>query len=232
MVSLSIVATPIGNLNDISVRALEVLKSADVIVCEDTRVSGTLLSHFGIRKEQPPLSLHHHSEEGAFEKVFNALKEGKSVAYITDAGTPGVNDPGGKLVEYISAHAPEISIVPIPGPNAAVTLASVSGIPMDTYCMMGFPPHKKGRKAFFEKVLASEDPVIFYESTHRILKSLEELQKLLPASETRWCIVGRELTKRHETIIRGTIEQVFSKLQGGETRGEFVVVVSRWTPKL
>lgn len=231
MPSLYIIATPIGNLDDITLRALETLKSVDAIACEDTRVSGTLLNHFEIRKEHPPLSLHHHSEEGAFQKVLVLLKEGKSVAYITDAGTPGVNDPGGKLVEYVARHAPEISIVPIPGANAAVTLASASGIPMDTYCMVGFPPHKKGRKSFFERVLASEDPVIFYESTHRILKSLEELLKLLPEGESRYCVLGRELTKRHETILRGTIEEVLKSLRDGETRGEFVVIVSRWRPK-
>jgi len=228
---LYIVATPIGNLDDITLRALEVLKSVDVIACEDTRVSGTLLSHFEIRKEHPPLSLHHHSEEGAFQRILSVLQEGKSVAYITDAGTPGVNDPGGKLVEYVDTHAPEISIVPIPGANAATALASVSGIPMDRYCMMGFPPHKKGRKSFFERVLASEDPVIFYESTHRILKSLEECLRLLPEGESRYCVVGRELTKRHETIVRGTIQEVLMQLQGGEIRGEFVVIVSRWISK-
>ncbi len=218
-----VVATPIGNLQDISFRALEALKRADFILCEDTRVSQKLLNHFGISK--PLISYHQHSKSAKVESIIRLLKQGKNVALITDAGTPGISDPGNKLIWDITQELGEsVNIIPIPGPSALATIASVAGIPMDKFLFLGFPPQKKGRNKFFKEVIDSKYPVIFYESPYRIIKSLKQLQELDLEIEA---IVGRELTKKFETIYRGRIDKVIELIEKDKTKGEFAVIVKR-----
>jgi 16S rRNA (cytidine1402-2'-O)-methyltransferase len=216
-----IVATPIGNLKDISERACETLRSVDAILCEDTRVTSKLLASKEIRK--PLVAYHQHADARRVSEILAMLEEGKSLALVTDAGTPSISDPGGKLVEAVIAKfGTEIEIVPIPGPSALIAALSVSGFPADEFLFLGFPPHKKGRKTFFARIASQESTVIFYESTHRILKSLGELGT---AIGNRAVVVCRELTKLHETIYRGTAAEVTENLTADSIKGEFVVVV-------
>ena len=183
MSTLFIVSTPIGNLEDISQRALRILKEADLILCEDTRVTKKLLDHYQIKT--PTLSYHQHSKLQKTEYIINLLKGGRNLALVSDAGTPGISDPGNKLIEEIihyndrSAQIMELKIVPVPGPSAVTCAASISGFPMDKFIFMGFPPVKEKRKKFFEEVLNSKYPLIFYESPYRIIKTLSELQSLV-----------------------------------------------------
>ncbi len=218
--TLFIVATPIGNLEDITLRALRILKEVEAIACEDTRVTSHLLSHYSISK--PLLSLHQHSGQFQFGKILTLLKEGKSVAYVSDAGTPGVSDPGNKLVEQ--AVAENFVVVPIPGASALATLISVSGIDMQKFSFLGFPPHKKGRETFFKEVAASEIPVLYYDSPHRVIKNILLLQTFAPAKKI---ILGRELTKMFEEIVRGNAEEIEAYFSQNPTKmkGEFSVII-------
>ncbi|PIY92668.1 MAG: 16S rRNA (cytidine(1402)-2'-O)-methyltransferase, partial [Candidatus Magasanikbacteria bacterium CG_4_10_14_0_8_um_filter_42_12] len=147
---LSIVATPIGNLGDITLRALEVLKIADIILCEDTRVTKKLLSHYEI--DTPTMSYHQHSDEKKISEILSLLADGKHLALVTDAGTPGISDPGNKLIAECRMQNAELEIIPIPGPSAVIAALSISGLPTDKFIFMGFPPHKKGRETFFREV--------------------------------------------------------------------------------
>ncbi|QQR60582.1 16S rRNA (cytidine(1402)-2'-O)-methyltransferase [Candidatus Uhrbacteria bacterium] len=216
---LYIVATPIGNLEDITLRALRTLKEADAIACEDTRVSGKLLKHYEIKKTL--IALHEHSADKIVERIAGEIKQGRSIAYISDAGTPGVNDPGGKLVAACVQHG--IKIEPIPGPSALTTAISVCGFAMDDFVYLGFAPHKKGRQTFFQEVAAREIPTVFFESTHRIGKAMESLAATLP--KDRQIFIGRELTKMHETLYRGTVDEAAKQLQATSSKGEFVIIV-------
>lgn len=216
---LYIVATPIGNLGDITLRALRALKEADVVLCEDTRVTQKLLSHFAI--EKPLVSYHQHSRLQKTEQILQLLREGKNLALVSDAGTPGISDPGNELVNQALQHSNNLTIVPIPGPSALTVVASIAGFSMDKFVFLGFPPAKKGRKTFFEKVAASEYPVVLYESPYRIVKTLAELQ---PDARI---VVGRELTKKFETIYRGSAAEVLQQLKKETPRGEFVLIISR-----
>ena len=217
---LFIVATPIGNLEDITLRALRILKEVDLVVCEDTRVTSKLLSHYSISK--PLMSLHQHSKEGQFEKIITELNAGKNVAYASDAGTPGVSDPGNKLVE--AAILENIAVVPIPGAAALTALISVAGIDMQSFIFLGFPPHKKGRETFFKKVEEADLPVVYYDSPHRVLKNLELLEKI---GSRKQIIIGRELTKMFEEIVRGNISDIEKYFQEHpeKLKGEFAVIV-------
>lgn len=219
-----VVATPIGNLGDISLRALETLKSVGLILAEDTRVTSKLLAVHGIAV--PMKVWHQHSGPEAAEPALELLRAGGEVALVSDAGTPGINDPGGRLVALVSRELPEVRIVPIPGPNAAVTALSVSGFPADRYSYRGFVPHKKGRRTFFAEVAESGETVVFYESKYRIAKALGELSAVFSAVGTpdRPVLVARELTKKFETLYRGTVTQVAASV-GTDAPGEFVVVV-------
>lgn len=217
---LFVIATPIGNLSDLSPRAAEVLRSVDLIVCEDTRVALKLLTYLKIKKSL--LAISQHADEARLARAIDALKQGRSVALTTDAGTPGISDPGGKLVEAALRKLPNLQVVPIPGPCAAIAALSVSGFPADKFFFFGFPPHKKGRRAYFARVAASRETVVFYESTHRILKTLGELGA---AIGDRCLVVCRELTKLHETIYRGSSVEVTSRLKRGSIKGEFVIIV-------
>jgi len=233
MATLFIVATPIGNLKDISLRALEVLKEVDLILCEDTRVTQKLLNRYGIKT--PTLSYHQHSKLKKIDYILNLLKQGKNLALVSDAGTPGISDPGNKLINKIAEFAGveplQIKIVPIPGPSAVTTAASISGFPMDRFLFLGFPPAKKKRKRFFEELsrqLAElKCPVIFYESPYRILKTLNELNSLYTKYniQNTDIVVCRELTKKFETIYRGKIEKVIKEIEKDKIKGEFVVIV-------
>jgi 16S rRNA (cytidine1402-2'-O)-methyltransferase len=214
---LYIVATPIGNLEDITLRALRILKEVDVVLCEDTRVTKKLLDHFKIEKQL--ISYHQHSKLQKTEEILTLLKEGKSIALVSDAGTPGISDPGNKLVKEVSEKLPEVSLVSIPGASAVAALASITGFSMDKFLFLGFPPVKKGRKKFFEQIASLSYPVVLYESPYRIIKTLGELPQL---SEV---VVGRELTKKFETIYRGTATQVAQQITKDQTKGEFVLVL-------
>lgn len=220
MGTLYIVATPIGNLADITLRALETLKKVDLILCEDTRVTKKILLHYKIAK--PLLSYHQHSKEDKMQEILDMLLQGKNLALVCDAGTPGISDPGNELIAFLLEKKPDMRVVPIPGPSAVAALASVAGIPMDKFLFLGYPPHKKGRRKFFEEVVQSMRPVIFYESPFRVLKSLQEIYSLNP---TLFVVVGRELTKKFETVYRGTIAEAIEQLHASQQKGEFVIVV-------
>ena len=217
--TLYIVATPIGNLSDISSRALEVLSSVDVILCEDTRVTANLLARYNLKKETR--SYHHHSTDAVINEIVELLKVGKNLACVSDAGTPGISDPGNILVAKVRENLPDCQIIPIPGASAVISALSVSGFPTDKFLFLGFPPHKKGRKSFFEEVKNSEYTVAFYESNHRIKKMIDELSEVLESE--RQIVRCRELTKKFETTYTGTIEQI--KEMNVSEKGEFVVIV-------
>lgn len=228
MADLFIVATPIGNLEDISLRAIRVLKEVDIILCEDTRVTRKLLSRYNI--ETSVLSYHQHSQLKKVNYIVDLLKKGKNLALVSDSGTPGISDPGNKLIEFLIKENIDVSIIPIPGCSALISAASISGFPMDRFTFLGFPPHKKKRNKFFEELLRQlvdlKHPVIFYESPHRIIKTLEEISK--KSKEINFnlqVIVCRELTKKFETIYRGTINEVVKKIKDDKIKGEFTIII-------
>ena len=218
--TLFIVATPIGNLGDMTLRALETLKSVDSILCEDTRVTSRLLAHYEIKR--PLVSCHEHTDDNRLKQLIDRLGQGESLAFVSDAGTPGLSDPGNKLVSL--ALESDIAVVPIPGVSALATLVSVAGIDMREFTFLGFPPHKKGRETFFRKVAAAEMPVMYYESPHRVLKNLELLASFASGKRV---IIGRELTKLFEEIVRGTMEEALTYFSEHpeKVKGEFVVIV-------
>jgi 16S rRNA (cytidine1402-2'-O)-methyltransferase len=229
---LYIVATPIGNLEDITLRALRILREVDLILCEDTRVAKKLLDRYEIKK--PLLSYHHHSKLSRVEKIIEHLENGKNLALVSDAGTPGVSDPGNRLIASLLETKSEklkaknygrefLQIIPIPGASAVATIASVAGISMDRFCFLGFSPHKKGREKFFREVAEAKYPVIYFESSHRFLKNLELLEKFRPDVKL---IVGRELTKMFEETRRGSISEISKYYKGNDNKikGEFVVI--------
>ncbi len=215
MGKLYIVATPIGNLEDITLRAVRTLKEVDLIACEDTRHTRILLDHYDIKT--PTVSYHQHSKITKIEYIINQLKEGKDIALVTDAGTPGISDPGVMLMSY--AIKSKIDIVSIPGPSAFLAAASVSGLPLNNFLYLGFLPKKKGRKTLLRTLVKEQKTIIFYESPYRIIKTLEELQNFLGDKEV---VVCRELTKKFEQTYRGKISQVLPKIK---PKGEFVVLI-------
>jgi len=219
---LYIVSTPIGNLEDITLRALRTLKEVDYILCEDTRVAGKILSHYEITSKL--ISFHQHSSPEKLKYLVDLLRLGNSLALITDAGTPGVSDPGGKLIEEILKIDSDAKIVSIPGPSAITALVAVSGIPIDRFAFYGFLPNKNGRQKMLKEISAMQYPVIIYESKHRILKLLREISIIMPSAQI---IIGRELTKMHETIYRGSAENILKTLEDNkeEQKGEFVVII-------
>lgn len=217
---LYVVATPIGNLQDITLRALETLKSVDFVACEDTRITSKLLNHYSIQKTL--ISYHQHSELKKIDLIIGKLKEGSNIALVTDAGTPGISDPGNILVA--EAIKNKIETHPISGVSALVSLVSVAGIDLQKFLFLGFPPHKKGRETFFKEVIESKYPIIYYESPHRFIKNLE-LLKLLGCQKR--IIIGRELTKIFEQVVRGNISEIISYFQENpdKVKGEFVAIV-------
>lgn len=234
MATLFVVGTPIGNLEDITLRALRVLKEVDLVLCEDTRVTKRLLSKYDIAT--PTMSYHAQSKLAKVDKILNLLEEGKNLALVSDAGTPCISDPGVLLVSQVrekfglsavrSAQAGDaVAIVPIPGPSALITALSSAGISVAEFTFLGFLPHKKGRETLFKEIAESKRVMAFYESPHRIEKALESLEKFCGAE--RKIIIARELTKIYEEFVRGTVAEVrehFIK-NPERLRGEFVVIV-------
>ena len=220
MSTLYIVATPIGNLADITYRAIETLTAADFIAAEDTRHSKRLLNHYDIKT--PLVSFHSHSSETKIESLIKRLEKGESAAVISDAGTPCISDPGFKFVNLATLKG--ITVVPIPGPSALTTLISASGFPTDTFTFHGFLPHKKGRQTVIKALVDTKHCHIFYESVHRFPKLLKELTEHVSAERT--ICVGRELTKMHEEIWRGSVEAAQQHFNESNTKGEFVVIVA------
>ncbi|EKD56809.1 MAG: hypothetical protein ACD_58C00084G0005 [uncultured bacterium] len=234
---LYIIGTPIGNLEDITYRAVRILGKVDLIACEDTRHTKILLDRYNINK--PLVSYHQHSQITKIDYLINELKAGKNIALVTDAGTPGISDPGGFLVQKTieqcnlstSLEADKITIIPIPGPSAITTLLSVSGMPTDSFLFLGFLPKKKGRQTLFRNLLKASglklfEAIVFYESPHRIVQTLKELQLSVGNYDV---VIGRELTKQFEEIYRGKIGQAITYFDQKEPRGEFTVVL-RTTP--
>ncbi len=221
---LYVVATPIGNLEDMTLRAMRILREVDLILCEDTRVSQKLLQHFEIKK--PLLSYHQHSRLQRIDEVIKKINDGQNIALVTDAGTPGVSDPGNVLVrEVIERCGPEAEIISIPGVSAVTSAASIAGLPSDRFLFLGFLPHKKGKETLLKRIAESTETVIFYESPHRILKTLQKLNAIV--SPDRKVVVLRELTKKFEQRVGETIEECldyFEKHQD-KIKGEFAVVV-------
>ena len=220
MPNLYIIATPIGNLEDITLRALRVIKEVDLILCEDTRHTKRLLDKYEIIAQT--MSYHQHSKISKIDKIVGLLESGKNLALVSDAGTPGISDPGNKLVEYLVENKIDVNIIPIPGPSAVVSALSVSGFPTDNFIFLGFVPHKKGRQTFFKNLAEEKRTVVFYESPHRIMKTLESLKEYIPEKEI---VVCRELTKIYETIYRGKPKEITKKITPEQVKGEFVLVI-------
>jgi len=237
---LYIVGTPIGNLEDISMRALRIFSEADFVLCEDTRITKRLLDHYKVTTKT--ISFHQHSNEKKIQEILGLLEDGKDLALVTDAGTPGISDPGGVLVSrVIEKFGDDVKIESVPGPSAVTAALSISGIPSDKFVFMGFPPHKKGRQTFLKKVIEPDYPVVLYESKHRILKLLNELKDLrdniyLPDDKKtekkiknlESVVVCRELSKMHETVYRGNLENIIERISENKNdqKGEFVVIIN------
>ncbi len=224
MVTLYIIGTPIGNLEDVTLRALRVLKEVDLVLCEDTRVTKRLLSKYDITT--PTMSYHAQSKLSKVEKIFSLLEAGKNLALVSDAGTPCISDPGVLLVsQVLEKFGDKVAVVPIPGPSALTTALSAAGISVAEFTFLGFLPHKKGRETFFKEIAVSTRVMVFYESPHRIEKTLEALEKFCGAE--RRVIIARELTKIYEEFVRGTVTEVRAHFSAypDRVRGEFVVIV-------
>ncbi|HAT68850.1 MAG: 16S rRNA (cytidine(1402)-2'-O)-methyltransferase [Candidatus Yonathbacteria bacterium RIFOXYC2_FULL_47_9] len=224
MATLFVIGTPIGNLEDITLRALRVLKEVDLVLCEDTRMTARLFSKYDIAT--PKMSYHAQSKLSKSDKILALLEEGKNLALVSDAGTPCISDPGSLLLAQVrEKFGDAVVIVPIPGPSALITALSAAGISVAEFTFLGFLPHKKGRETLFKEIAASSRVMAFYESPHRIEKALESLEKFCGAD--RGVIVARELTKIHEEFVRGTATEVRAHFTQNpdRVRGEFVVIV-------
>src|SRR5690554_2357966 len=221
MGNLYMVATPIGNLEDITLRALQTLRDVDVIACEDTRHTQRLLNHYDIHKRL--IACHAHNERSSAAGIVKLLSEGSSVAFVSDAGTPGISDPGARVVQAVRAAG--YSIVPIPGVSALATLVSVSGFTGKTFTFEGFLSPKSGRrKSRLQQLLERNEAFILYESPFRIVKLLAELSELAP---DRSVLIGRELTKAYEELVEGRAQEVALNFSSRDSiKGEFVLCVS------
>ena len=217
---LFVVGTPIGNLADITYRAVDTLNSVDFIFAEDTRVSKKLLNHYNIDKKI--YSYHDHSKDSEVEKLTNLLESGNDVALISDAGTPTVSDPGYRLIRECVKKG--VDIVPIPGPSAVTTALSVAGLPSDSFTFVGFLPQKKGRIKKIEQLSEINNTIILFESPHRLLKTLNQLFEILG---NRQVAIGRELTKLYEEIIRGNLKDVIQEFSKKSVKGEIVIMIGK-----
>lgn len=220
---LYVVATPIGNLEDITLRALSTLKKVDRVIAEDTRVTKKLLNRYAI--DVPLFSLHARSTRREFEKVVEMVESGQNLALITDAGTPGISDPGHLIVRMVRECCGEKAVVPIPGASAVTTALSVAGLPADDFVFMGFLPHKKGRQKTLDLAVALDRTLVLYESPHRIHKLLDELFERVPE---RQLVIAHELTKLYEHVAAGTVSELRERMTKGDIsdRGEFVVILA------
>jgi 16S rRNA (cytidine1402-2'-O)-methyltransferase len=215
---LYIVATPIGNLEDITLRAIRTLKEVDFVVAEDTRHSGILLQKHEIKT--PQLSFHSHSPEFQLQKLIGMLREGKNLALISDAGTPGISDPGYVLIK--SAIENGIKVCAIPGPSAVITAIVASGLPSHRFLYLGFLPLKKGRKTLIESLKECEYTVVFYEAPHRIERTLQQFFEILGDRQIAVC---REMTKMFEEVFRGSLTEAIKHFEKNKPRGEFTIVL-------
>jgi 16S rRNA (cytidine1402-2'-O)-methyltransferase len=217
---LYLVATPIGNLGDITLRALETLRRVDVVASEDTRKTGRLLKHYDIQK--PQIAFHEHNEAEAGARVLTMLRAGQSVALVTNAGTPGISDPGYTLVR--AAIDEGLAVTMIPGPAALVMAVVLSGLPAHSFCFRGFAPRKAGaRRRFYAADAGLPYTLIYYESPHRLIASLEDA---LAALGDRRAAVANDLNKMYEAVERGTLSELLERLRGAPVRGEYVLVVA------
>ncbi len=225
MSNLYIVGTPIGNLEDITLRAVRILGEVDFILAEDTRVTRKLLNSYKIGTKV--ISFHEHSKENSYENILKLLQDGKNLALVTDAGTPGISDPGSKLVERVRRELLETKIVSVPGPSSVTAAISISGIPMTNFYFAGFAPHKKGRQTFFKNIfknLEEDTAFVFFESPHRIIKALNSLNEYWPDKKI---VITREITKIFEETLSGTAVELLGLFNEfpEKIRGEFVVIV-------
>ncbi len=217
MSRLYVIATPIGNLEDVSLRALSTLANVGFVLAEDTRVTKKLLERYNIKTRL--ISYHQHSKLKKMDHIAKLAKD-YDLALVSDAGTPGISDPGNQLIEFLLKKVEGLRVIPIPGAFAGAAALSISGLPSDKFIFLGFPPHKKGRNTFFQRLAGYDQTVVIYESRYRIIKTLNEL-----APYKRKLVVCRELTKQFETIYRGSAEEIIQDL-GEDPKGEFVVVIS------
>ncbi len=220
--TLYVVATPIGNLEDMTLRGIRILGEVDHIFAEDTRVTRGLLTYFNISK--PIASYNAHATEARHSEAIEMLRAGKNIALVSDAGTPGISDPGCMLVAQVRAEVPDAKIVAVPGASALAAALSIAGVPVSEFVFLGFLPHKKGRETLFKEIATSERSNIFYESPHRILKTLASLAEHAP---TKTVLIFRELTKIYEEVQSGTAAELLKhfELHPDTVRGEFVVLV-------
>jgi 16S rRNA (cytidine1402-2'-O)-methyltransferase len=219
---LYLVATPIGNLEDITLRALRVLREADLIACEDTRHTGRLLQHFGINK--PTISYHEHNERARAGELVERLVKGERIALVTDAGTPGISDPAYRVVT--AAIEQGIEVVPIPGATALIAALIASGLPTDSFLFAGFlPPKQQARRARLEELQTQRATLVLYEAPHRVRETLADALEILGDRPTA---LARELTKLHEEFLRGSLRELSERLAAQEPRGELVLVIAGW----
>ena len=217
---LYLVPTPVGNMEDMTLRAIRVLKEADLVLCEDTRTSGILLKHFEIRNRL--ISHHKFNEHSTSAGIVNRLKAGETIALISDAGTPGISDPGFFLAREAAASG--VTVQTLPGATAFVPALVSSGLPCDRFCFEGFLPQKKGRRSHLESLSEETRTMVFYESPYRVVKTLEQFAEVFGTERQASCC--REISKVHEESVRGTLAEVIAHFKETEPRGEFVIVVA------
>ncbi len=220
MSKLYIIPTPVGNLEDITLRALRLLREVDLILCEDTRVTGKLLKHYDIKVKM--LSFHQHNEHRMLRSIMSRLEEGRQLALLSDAGMPGISDPGFLLVRECAGQG--IAIESLPGPTAFVPALVASGIPCDRFCFEGFLPVKKGRQTRLNGLASETRTMVFYESPHRLLKTLKEFAALF--GNDRQACVSREISKIHETHHRGSLEELVNEFPAKTIKGEITIIVA------
>ncbi len=220
--TLYVVATPIGNLEDISYRAVRVLKEADLIACEDTRHTAKLLQHYGIDK--PTVSYHEHNEAARAEELVAKLEQGLSVAQVSDAGMPGISDPGYRVIKLAIERC--VRVVPVPGASALIAALAAGGLPTDSFEFLGFLPAKSGqRRTVLETLQNAQHTIVVYEAPHRIAATMQDIAEILGAE--RPVVLARELTKVHEEFIRGTAKDVLARVQDHELKGEITLLIGK-----
>ncbi len=216
------ISTPIGNLKDITFRAIEILKQSDIILAEDTRRTSIILNHYDI-KNKKLISFNDFNKERRIDYVLNELKQNKNISIVSDSGTPGISDPGFYLIR--EAVKNNIKIIPIPGPTASITALTSSGFPTDSFVFYGFIPKKeKAKRDFFNKIKNSNKTTIIYESPYRLIKTLKIMEEIMPNKKI--CI-ARELTKKFEEFIRGTTKEIYKKLKDKTIKGEITVIINK-----
>src|SRR5947209_1062515 len=220
--TIYLVATPIGNLEDITLRALRILKEADLIACEDTRQTQKLLNHFGITT--PTISYHEHNEAARAKELAAQAQQGRTIAIVSDAGMPAISDPGYRIV--LQALERKVPVIPIPGPSALLAGLAASGLPTDSFRFHGFLPARQGqRRRILEEIRSSSQTEVFYEAPHRVIETLQDIVEVLGPS--RPVVIARELTKLHEEFLRGRAQDLFAQLQQKEVRGEITLLIGK-----